>query len=275
MTETVARTTAEAGDEALKEADAEVRARLAALGYVSGAAHTTLDGDPFIGPDPKERIWVQTAMTEATNLFQDGRFDEAIEKLEALLAEEPNNSHILLNLGMIFQELGRLQEAEKYYEKHLELKPDDEKVLTSLSKVLAGQGRIEEAAAVLERIVSIIPDRAGQAYYHIALIYIEGADNESGEKYLLKAVEAQPDLADAYNNLGTLYANRSDYEEAIEAFEKAIKADPKMGDAHLNFGMCNMLLKKYPKAIRHIDRAQKLGVEVDPWILRELKPHRK
>jgi hypothetical protein len=36
-----------------------------------------------------------------------------------------------------------------------------------------------------------------------------------------------------------------------------------------------MLLKKYPKAIRHIDRAQKLGVEVDSWILRELKPHRK
>jgi arylsulfatase A-like enzyme/tetratricopeptide (TPR) repeat protein len=275
MTETVARTTAEAGESALKETDAEVRARLAALGYVSGAAHATLEGDPFTGPNPKDRIWVQTAMIEATNLFQEGRFEEAIAKLEGLIEEEPNNSHILLNLGMIYQELGRLQEAERYFEKHLELKPDDEKVLTSLSKVLAGQGRLEEAAVVLERIVEFAPERAGQAYYHIALIFQEGADSTSAEKYLLKAVEAQPDFADAYNNLGTLYANRSEYRKAIDAFEKAIKADPKMGDAHLNCGMCCMLLKKFPKAIRHIDRAQQLGVEVDPWILKDLEPHRK
>ncbi len=275
MVRLASRSFAAAEGRAGKAIDDEIQDRLSALGYSSGAAHTALDEDPFIGPDPKSRIWVLRAIEEAITLYHQGRYDEAVRKLEDLVKEEPGNSDILVNLSVINQELGRLKDAERYFKKYLEIRPTDEKALVSLSKVLNGQGRPEEAIEVLEQAMKVYPEHAARMLYNIARIRIDQGKNAKAEECLKRVIVLDPEFSEAHNNLGTIYAGRGDYSGAVEHFKKALAADPAMGDAHLNGAMCYYLLKEYKKALFHADRARRLGVEVDPDFMKNLAPYRK
>lgn len=75
-------------------ADPEDAAKLAALGYLTAPA-TPGDG-PL--PDPKENLHVLTRVQEAIELRTAGRYEEAVEVLRALIAEQPQiqDAHLLL-----------------------------------------------------------------------------------------------------------------------------------------------------------------------------------
>jgi len=88
---------------------------------------------------------------EATKLKGAGKLDEAVVKLNEILAIEPG--HVLSHsaLGVILQRLGRLDEAIAHATKVCELEPNDPFSFTQLSVICQRCGKIQEAEDAMAR----------------------------------------------------------------------------------------------------------------------------
>lgn len=255
------------------EMDEEMRKKLEALGYSSGALHTTLEGDPFQGMDPKARIWVETEISEASADFTLGRFTEALDRLEKLFEKEPKNPNVVYYLAFMNAEMGRLDTAITMYRKLIELQPTDERGWNNLGVLYSQQGRNDEALLALESALIQNPNRP-DTHYNMALIHTEQGHDDLAEERLKKAIELRPDYVEALNNLGSLYATREDYSPALAAFKKAIAVDPNHGPAHKNCAQCLYLLGEPKQALKHLDKAIQLGQTIEPLLEESLKPYR-
>jgi len=83
----------------------------------------------------------------ATDLFGDGKSEEAIAVYREALAIDPDFADAWHGLGMALSELGRHDEAIKAGERLCELSPDDTLAHTTLSRFYQAAGRVPEAEA--------------------------------------------------------------------------------------------------------------------------------
>jgi arylsulfatase A-like enzyme/predicted negative regulator of RcsB-dependent stress response len=105
--------------QAQKPADAEETARLAALGYLSGAAATTN------GPlkNPRDHIQVLARIQQTFLLNQEGRYRESVDLCHQILREYPDLVDVYMQLAGDLRHLGRSQEALDTYKKALQRSP--------------------------------------------------------------------------------------------------------------------------------------------------------
>ena len=83
----------------------------------------------------------------ATDLFGDGKAEEAIAVYREALAIDPDFGDAWHGLGMALSELGRHDEAIDAGKRLCELSPDDTLAHTTLSRFYQAAGRIPEAEA--------------------------------------------------------------------------------------------------------------------------------
>lgn len=242
--------------------DAERRAELAALGYVSGAAHTQIEGDPFSGPDPEPRVWMVDAINNATYLFLQGRHDDALVALERLQAEEPANPSLLGLLGILNHSLGRQDQAAAEFEALVAAQPEREQHWTKLGVVYRGQGRIDAAAEAFRRAAEINPEFT-DAIYFLALISLERGESAKAEAGFEHVIMLDPDYSLARLRLGEQYAREENYPDAMAQFEAVLERDPDSGTAHRDLAACYIGLRDVKNAERHLREAQRLGVPLD------------
>lgn len=81
----------------------------------------------------------------ATDLFSDGRTEEAIAVYREALALDSGFADAWHGLGMALSELGRHDEAIEAGKRLCELSPDDTLAHTTLSRFYQAAGRIPEA----------------------------------------------------------------------------------------------------------------------------------
>lgn len=70
---------------------------------------------------------------EADRLKDEGKFDEAIEKLTAILAEDENHVLAHLALAVVYGKVGKHEEAVSHGQKACELEPEEAFNFTALS----------------------------------------------------------------------------------------------------------------------------------------------
>jgi superkiller protein 3 len=81
----------------------------------------------------------------ATDLFGDGKAEEAIAVYREALAADPEFADAWHGLGMALSELGRHDEAIEAGKRLCELSPDDTLAHTTLSRFYQSAGRVPEA----------------------------------------------------------------------------------------------------------------------------------
>ena len=89
-----------------------------------------------------------------------GRFDEAANLYEALVASEPGNVDYWLGLGRAYYELGRLPEAIRTLERAVGMAPDHAEAWAMLAGSYYQQDDFENAAAMLLKRLELLPDDA-------------------------------------------------------------------------------------------------------------------
>lgn len=82
---------------------------------------------------------------EASKLKRENKLEEAVAKLNEVLAQD--EKHVLTHsaLGVILQRLGKLEEAVAHARKVCELEPNDPFSFTQLSVICQRCGRIQDA----------------------------------------------------------------------------------------------------------------------------------
>ena len=191
-------------------------------------------GDKVAGPrkdsfldDPGGLVDYETAKKayyEGEKLYNEKKYDEAIEKFKIVLKNNPNNNVALHFLGRIYHEKGDKERAISYYEK-------------------AARNNIDDSVSVL----------------YIGQIYFEMKDMKNAMEYYNIAVDMAPHYALALYNRGTLYGMQNEYEKALEDLNRSIAIDSTNGNAYINRGLANYYLKNFDAACRDWQKAASMG----------------
>jgi len=97
----------------------------------------------------------EEAYDEAVQLQQQGKLQEAIGKLEELIAEEPRYALAHAALGKFYSDLEQHDRAVDHAQKVCEIEPDDPFNFTALSIVCQKAGRRVEAEEAMARAVQL------------------------------------------------------------------------------------------------------------------------
>jgi choline-sulfatase len=126
---------------------AEQREKLQALGYLAGggAAESERAGGRA---NPRDHIGAREQMKAASALAAQGKHDDAVRALRALLSREPGFFDAQWELGRSLARAGRLDEAARAYRQAMALSPAlAPSVALALAEVELARGDLREAAA--------------------------------------------------------------------------------------------------------------------------------
>jgi len=83
-----------------------------------------------------------------------------VEVYKQKLQSEPNNTNILLNLGVAYASLNKLNEADGIFTKIIKQDPKNSEALNNLGIIYTQTGKFEDAIAKLEIVVKLNPNNA-------------------------------------------------------------------------------------------------------------------
>jgi predicted Zn-dependent protease len=207
--------------------------------------------------DPYEFILAKLAASE-------GRFDEALSRIDKVAARNGNNPVLKFERAMILIDAQRFELAEnelrdvttanpEFYDAqrvlgrllldragqdrakveqaltHLQAafkqNPDDLGTGMGVAQILLSLGRTTEAERVLATLLERAPDQRALNYTYAQVLTKLGRGDES-KKYLERAVEVDPTFGPAIMQLIDIYQRESEWEKAADLLQPLINDDP-------------------------------------------------
>ncbi len=123
---------------------------------------------------------------DANKLFKQKQYDQALDKVEAVLATKPKDVQARFLKGIILIE----------------------------------KGKTEDAIVIFQALTEDAPDRP-EPYNNLGLLYALQGQYEKAKNAVEMAIRIQPTYALAHENLGEIYAKM-----ASKEYERALQLDP-------------------------------------------------
>jgi len=210
--------------------DPETLQRLAALGYVGNAAEI----DPSVVlPDPKSKIHLIDLMNRAKASAQQERFDEAIARMQEVIAQDARIVDAHLTMGNWLARQGRRDEAIAAFQQVLALKPDNELAMVNLAHIYRARG---DAATAIEgyRSALKLDPKSAQTWYQLATLFLDTGRVAEAEKTFHEALGHNPKMGAAYNSLGAIAFARGDAVESERLIRLALDLEPEVRTGRYN-----------------------------------------
>ena len=267
--------------------DADTAAQLAALGYLGGPSKIKIDPTKPLA-DPKDKIPLFNLIKDAGADSSEDRIDEAMAKIDRVLAEDPDilEAHYILGnlytkkkdlekavaayqealardpeyksalfgLASTYQEMGRPKDAEAGFKRILELDPRDNRAYYSLAKIQVDRNDFEGALSLLKKAVDIGSERA-PLHNLMAECYIGLKQLEEAKKEIATALQMNAELPTAHFNLALIHEEEDDAPGAITAYEKELEVSPKDFRSHFNVAKLYAKAGNAPKTREHFEKA--------------------
>ncbi len=141
---------------------------------------------------------------DANKLFKQGRHAQAMEKVNAFLANNPKDAQARFLKGLIFTEQGNTADAIKTFTGITEDYPELPEPYNNLAVLYAGQGQYEKARSALEM-----------------------------------AIRTNPNYSTAHENLGDIYAKM-----ASQSYDRAVQLDKSNASAKTKLALMRDLFSK-------------------------------
>jgi len=196
---------------------------------------------------------------EARRLSQEGKFDEAIARLEALGSKDPELRGLARELGVTYYRKGEYLKATANFKKALEEDPDDNEAvqLMGLSYYLAG--RPAEAIGPLEKVQGWHPSANVDAAYILGVCYMQTKDYPSARKAFAKMFAVPEDSAASYLITARMLLRQDFAPIAEEYAKKAVELDSKLPRVHMLLGEIYLYKSRLPEAIEQFQKELELN----------------
>jgi tetratricopeptide (TPR) repeat protein len=169
------------------------------------------------------------ALNEAQTLTNQDRLDEALEKLDRLLAEHP----------------------------------DDSRVNALRAKVLFSMGRTREAENAIARAVAESPQRPEYQYLD-GLFHMYAGRFAQAEAALRRALQIDPELAEAHALIAGALVKQRRPEEAIEHFQRALDLGADAPEVRLGYSGALETLGREKEAAEQMEAYRRLSGRQPP-----------
>ena len=219
-------TAAQEPSAALKQADADYRAGVTALGRDDlKTALGDFQSVVKLAPSAEQGHSALGAV-----LVRLGRLPEGIRELEQALKMKPADASAQLNLALAYEQTGQAAKAVPLFARveataRAEKRPLAASILEPYARALAASGQFDAALVRMK-----------------------------------EAAVRDPGNAEIADEFGSLYAQAQNWADAKKAFEAALKARPEFALAHLHLGLAMKQLQE-PGAMEEMARAEELAPE--------------
>lgn len=163
--------------------------------------------------------------------------------------------------------MGRWEEALEAFEEILALDENDIEARALAGKCRLMLGRNQEAAADLEASIASSENPRPIWWVELGEAYLGQGDEDKAAANFQQALERNPDCAEALAGMGLLYLRRRAYQMAKTALERAVALralDPNIAPARNNLAIAYCYLGNYEDALDQLLAARNLGYPVDP-----------
>lgn len=203
--------------EAAQPGDPEERARLSALGYLSGAAA----GD-HAGPrlNPRDHVQVLARIQQTFELNQQRRYAESIELSRSILREYPDLVDVHTQLAGTLRRVGRLEEALQMYREGIRRSPQlVDSLAMEIGKLTLDMGDLAAAELHAKQSMKLNP---AEAHLLLAAVALERRDLATAEKEArIAAGDAHHPRVPAMIMLARVLSDRGKLAEALQFIETA------------------------------------------------------
>ena len=150
-----------------------------------------------------------------------GRFPEAIEQFQRVLAADARSNGAYSGLAKAYAAMGLSDKAEQAWHKAIDLRPNSVDAYNQLAIFEMGRGDYAGAAANFRKASRLAPDNAPILGNLGAALAYSGAADES-RSVLQRSIQLAP-AAPAWNNLGDLDLKQGHFADAANDYEKALE----------------------------------------------------
>jgi tetratricopeptide (TPR) repeat protein len=177
---------------------------------------------PELAEDSKPAVIRAIAQT----LVQDGKTDEALARINQVLALAPEDSAMLkLKAGVLGQQ-GKTEEALGVLSKLIEVNPDDVEAIRLTANILLSKGREEEAQPYLDMLAAKGEKADPNAFLNLGIEKYNAGDVAAALPYFERAAAENPDLPEVYYYRGLAYLASGNVEAAKADFEHFMEIAP-------------------------------------------------
>jgi arylsulfatase A-like enzyme/tetratricopeptide (TPR) repeat protein len=156
--------------------DPETVKKLASLGYISVTSAGARGSDL---PDPKDRIGVLARLKEASRLSSEGKYEQAVQILNALIRESPQMLDAREALARVFRVAGRPADAFEALHEADRLMPGTPQILLGLADLALEKGDVASAKSYAEAASTVGAAGASEV---LAQVLIAGREIEAARR---------------------------------------------------------------------------------------------
>ena len=196
----------------------------------------------------------QIQINSAIELFSKGEINQALDAVQDLFKDYPNEPLLFNIRGACHAGLGQLDVAVKNYEEAIAIKPDYAKAHFNLAGSLHDLGQLEAAVKSYEKTIEIEPDYA-EAHNNLGNVFKELEQGDSAVQSYKKALEIKPDYVEAQYSLGIMLQDLGQLDEAVKSYKAAIKLKPDFVEAINNLGITFYKLHQLDDAMKCYEKA--------------------
>lgn len=204
-----------------------------------------------------------TNMRLGVGYLQQGRIDDALEKLQKALAAVPDFPEAHSSIALVYERMNNTEKAAYHYEQALSLKPEDGATHNNYAVFLCGQGEFAKAEEHFMRaLTSRGYNTPAQAWENLGACSLQIPDLEKAETYFRKALQIDPKLPVALLNMARISLEKQRYLSVrayLQRYEEVrplgaeglwlgIQVEDKLGDQEAVRRYATLLLKRYPDA---------------------------
>ncbi len=173
------------------------------------------------------------ALLEGKKLLDDGKYEQAILRLQTAATLLSTNAIAWNYLGLAFHNAGRPNEAERAYQKALSFDRDLSEAHYNLGCLFFSQGRLEPAKSEFTTY-TLRRANVPEGLIRLGTTQLRLKELGGAEKSFTEAVRLNPTNAEALTGLGMVRAQRGRAGDAMQFFAQAVKSQPDYAPAVLN-----------------------------------------
>lgn len=233
-----------------------------------------------IGRTPEEAKQATALYEQSVSLFNQQKFEEALQAVKKLLDLLPDHLAGLSLQSGILTKLGKMEEAIASLERAVSIDPNSQGGLFLLAGYYFSSAKLEKAINTYQRVLQINPqspqgieakkklrqigetpeaasqaeDLINEAKALLQLGLLEGSHN-----LMLDVLKLIPDNSPANFLMGQIQAGLGLFERAIQTYQHVIEVEPGSFSAYFQIGLIFQFKGMFKEAVVHYQAAKLLG----------------
>jgi tetratricopeptide (TPR) repeat protein len=170
----------------------------------------------------------QAANVEGVRLYQQGNYQQASDRFQQAIAQNPRSPEGYYNLaaslhksGTLYNRPNDLQQAENLYNQCLERDPNHAECYRGLAVLLNETGRQKDAFTLMNHWQSAAP-KSADPKIEMARLLEESGQPEQAKAQLVDALTIDPHNARALTALGRLRDQSGDHMQALANYQRSL-----------------------------------------------------